>query len=73
LNQKGEGGGIKLRRSLNILKKLHEKAIKITSVADPDQGSGIRCLFDPWIRDPGWVKSQDPDPGLTTWIIFPRA
>jgi hypothetical protein len=26
-------------------------------------GSGIRCLFDPWIRDPGWVKSQDPDPG----------
>ncbi len=31
------------------------------SVADP--GSGIRCLFDPWIRDPGWVKSQDPDPG----------
>jgi hypothetical protein len=34
------------------------------SVADPDTGSGafltpgsgIRCLFDPWIRDPGWVK-----------------
>jgi hypothetical protein len=24
-------------------------------------GSWIRCLFDPWIRDPGWVKSQDPD------------
>jgi hypothetical protein len=23
------------------------------SVADPDPGSGIRCLFDPWIRDPG--------------------
>jgi hypothetical protein len=23
-------------------------------------GSGIRCLFDPWIRDPGWVKNQDP-------------
>jgi hypothetical protein len=21
----------------------------------------IRCLFDPWIRDPGWVKNQDPD------------
>jgi hypothetical protein len=20
-------------------------------------------LFDPWLRDPGWVKSQDPDPG----------
>jgi hypothetical protein len=25
--------------------------------------SGIRCLLDPWIRDPGWVKNQDPDPG----------
>jgi hypothetical protein len=22
------------------------------SVADPDPGSEIRCLFDPWIRDP---------------------
>jgi hypothetical protein len=27
------------------------------SVADP-----IRGLFDPWIRDPGSIKSQDPDP-----------
>ncbi len=29
-------------------------------------GSGIRCLFDPRIRDPGWVKKikiRDPDPG----------
>jgi hypothetical protein len=26
------------------------------SVADPDPGSGIGCLFDPWIRDPGWEK-----------------
>jgi hypothetical protein len=26
-------------------------------------GPGIRCFFDPLIRDPGWVKSQDPDPG----------
>jgi hypothetical protein len=23
-------------------------------------GSGIRCIFDPLIRDPGWVKNQDP-------------
>jgi hypothetical protein len=23
----------------------------------------IRCLFDPWNRDPGRVKIQDPDPG----------
>ncbi len=33
-----------------------------TSVADPDPGSGIRCLFDPWIRDPGRVESKNPDP-----------
>jgi hypothetical protein len=26
-------------------------------------GSGIRCLFDPWIRDPGWVKNQNPESG----------
>ncbi len=24
-----------------------------SSVADPDPGSRIRCLFDPWIWDPG--------------------
>ncbi len=23
----------------------------------------IRGLFDPWIRDPGWVESPHPDPG----------
>ncbi len=23
-------------------------------------GSGMRCLLDPWIRDLGWVKDQDP-------------
>jgi hypothetical protein len=33
------------------------------SVADPDPGSGIWRLFDPWIRDLGWAKNQDPDPG----------
>ncbi len=26
-------------------------------------GSGIQCLFDPWIRDPGWVKNKDEHPG----------
>jgi hypothetical protein len=36
-----------------------------SSVADPDPGSGIRCLFDHWIRDPGWekVSIQIRDPG----------
>jgi hypothetical protein len=24
-----------------------------------EAGSGIRCLFDPWILDPGWVKNPD--------------
>jgi hypothetical protein len=32
------------------------------SVADLDPG--FRCLFDPWIRDPEWVKNQDPDPDM---------
>jgi hypothetical protein len=27
-----------------------------------DQGSDAFLNFDPWIRDPRWVKSQDPDP-----------
>ncbi len=36
-------------------------------------GSGSGAFFDPWIRDPGWVKNQDPDTGWTTLIIFPRA
>ncbi len=44
-----------------------------TSVADP--GSGIGCLFDPWIRDPGRekVSIRIRDPGWTTRIIFFRA
>jgi hypothetical protein len=35
--------------------------------------SGIQCIFDPWIQDPGWVKNQDPDPGCISRIIFLRA
>jgi hypothetical protein len=35
-----------------------------TSVADPDPGSGIGYLFDPWLRDPGWekvsIRTRDP-------------
>ncbi len=57
-----------------------------SNVADPDQGSRIRDPVPFWPldplsgiqdRDPGWVKSQDPDPGsgsgMKAWIIFPRA
>jgi hypothetical protein len=51
------------------------KFVLITSVADP--GSGIRCLFDPWIRDPGWVKSgsgiRDKNPGSATLLITSKA
>ncbi len=43
-------------------------------------GSGIRCLFDPWIRDPGSRMGKKSasgsgirDPGWTTRIIFSRA
>ncbi len=43
--------------------KEKQQALVSSSVADPDPVPGIRCLFDPWILDPGWVKSQDPDPG----------
>jgi hypothetical protein len=39
--------------------------LDFTSVADPDPGSGIGGLLDPWIRDPGSGigDSQHPDPG----------
>jgi hypothetical protein len=41
------------------LTQLHKLQVKIQCCE-----YGIRCLFYPWIRDPGWVKSQDPDPGM---------
>jgi hypothetical protein len=40
--------------------------IEVTEISSRqccESGSGIRCLFDPWIRDPGWVESQHPDLG----------
>ncbi len=42
------------------LQKIIEDFLAFTdSVADPDSGSGNRCLFDPWIRD----GKNTPDPG----------
>jgi hypothetical protein len=41
-----------------------------------DPGSGLRCLFDPWIRDLGYrirIRIWDTDPGWKTGIIFLRA
>jgi hypothetical protein len=31
----------------------------------------IRCLFDPWIRDLGWVKNQDLDLGYESGMKNP--
>ncbi len=39
------------------------------SVADPDMESGIRCLFDPWIRDPEWVFSGSRIPNPYFWEL----
>ncbi len=36
----------------------------LISVADPDPGSGIGCLFDPWIRDPGLGAFLTPGSGI---------
>ncbi len=42
-----------------------QKAIMFISVLR------IRCLFFyPWIRDPGWVKNQVPNPGWTTLVYI---
>jgi hypothetical protein len=35
----------------------------LLSVADPDPGSGAFLTPGSGNRDPGWVESQDPDPG----------
>ncbi len=35
-------------------------------------GSGIRCLFDPLIRDPEWVKNHDlARPGIQSGMNIP--
>ncbi len=38
-------------------------------------GSGIRCLFDHWIRDPGCVKYQDPGfgSGIRIRVFNPKS
>ncbi len=53
---------------------------KISSVGNPDPGSGIRALVPFWPldsgsgiqdQDPGWVKRQDPDPGSGSRVENP--
>jgi hypothetical protein len=63
-----EAGFCNLRKQVIIAKIIEECAGKIVFVLRGfrqccGSGSGIRCIFDPWIRDPGWVESQHPDPG----------
>jgi hypothetical protein len=53
---------VTLRRSIGIVRSYGITRNYSTLVA-VDAVLRIRCLFHPWIRDPGWVKSQDPDPG----------
>jgi hypothetical protein len=36
---------------------------RILDVRGCRSGSGIRCLFDLWIRDIVWVKKQGSEPG----------
>jgi hypothetical protein len=58
-------GGVLQLRLLQIFGRLLRPTNQsITqSIQCCGSGSGIRCLFDPWIRVPGWVESQHPDPG----------
>jgi hypothetical protein len=48
----------------NIYVRAKAFVVLVGSVAVPDPGSGIRCLFDPWIRDPGsgigFFRISDP-------------
>ncbi len=40
-------------------------------ISGSGSGSGIRCILYPWIRDPGWVENQDPDPGSVSGMNHP--
>jgi hypothetical protein len=67
----GSGSGSIRQKSMqiqicNTIYKIFSSFFTLNvSVADPDPGSGIGCLFDPWILDPGsgMGESQHPDPG----------
>ncbi len=48
----------------------HKTSIVFSYMQCCGSESGIWCLFDPWIRDMGWVKNQDPDSAWTSRIIF---
>jgi hypothetical protein len=64
-----------IKKLLNVVQYL--EYLVVHNIAEPDPGSGILCLFDPWIREPGWIKNsfriRDPDPRWTTRLIFSRS
>jgi hypothetical protein len=50
--------GVSKKQIIFVKKDNSELIMHIYSVADLDPRSGIWCLFDPWIRDLGWVKKS---------------
>ncbi len=65
------GAAYKAKKSANFFVKKIREYFRLS-----DRGKGffvavlrIRILFDPWIRDPGWVKKQDPDPRSGSGMI----
>ncbi len=59
---------------LKIMVHKVAKIVQITfSFANLFQCSSVADPVPFWPLDPGWMKNQDPDPGWTSRIIFPRA
>ncbi len=50
--------GVSAKQIIFVKEDNSKLIMHIYSVADLDPGSGIRCFFDPGIRDLGWVKKS---------------
>jgi hypothetical protein len=63
IHQHGVSGGMK--KSWKLLSEGHCARMYLKGLSHNQccgSGSGIRCLFDPWIRDPGSGIGFFPDP-----------
>jgi hypothetical protein len=61
------GGKMTVSRQREVKNVTSDAMVKLHKVWSKHRcrsGSGIRCLFDPWIRDPGWVKKSRSGPGI---------